>query len=348
MLTRSLKMARCELRSGTTIVEVLVTLSVIGLLTALLLPAVQNARESARRTECRNNLRQLGLAVQAHAATQNGALPSTSTNGWDAEGQHLLASNSFHRSLLGFLDLSAVHSKIDFSENPINQPGAPPKFVNAALNQLLADRISLFLCPSDVQRPGATNYRANMGYGPGVYGPGPLNPNGFSGNATGAFVHGRITRLNEFRDGLSHTVLMSEKLIGDGDSQRYTPWTDYFYYLPGGFLSADDAIQGCGSLSQPNPAHASFAGWTWLFGGWNSTWYNHILTPNSSVPDCSAGGIEMAGGGYGLYSARSFHQGGVNAGLTDGSVRFISNRIAQLVWRSLSTRAGGETSGDAL
>lgn len=266
-----LKSARQKRRSGTTIVEVLVTLSVIGVLAALLLPAVQSVRESARRTECRNNLRQLGLAAQAHAATHQGALPSTSTNGWDAEGQNLLASISFHRHLLGFLDLSAIHSKIDFSEMTINQPGAPPGFLSADLNQMLAARVSLFLCPSDVQRPGATNYRANMGYGPGVYGPGPLNPNSFAGNAAGAFVHGRVTRLNEFRDGLSHTVLMSEKLIGDGDSQRYTPWSDYFYYLPGGFLSADDAVQGCGSLSLPNPAHASFAGWTWLFGGWNST-----------------------------------------------------------------------------
>lgn len=348
MLKRSLGTARVELRSGMTIVEVLVTLSVIGLLAALLLPAVQNARESARRMACLSNLRQLGLATQNHVATHDGALPSTSTNGFDPQGQNLLASISFHRNLLGFLDLSAVHSEIDFSEMPINQPGAPPGFVNAALNRLLTVRVPVFLCPSDVQRPGATNYRANMGYGPGVYAPGPPALSSFLGNAAGAFVHGRSTRVGEFSDGLSNTVLASEKLIGDGDPQRYTPWTDYFFFLGGDFLSADDAIQACGSLSQPNPAHASHAGWTWLLGGWNSTWYNHILPPNSPVPDCSAGGNEMAGGGHGAYAARSFHQGGVNAVFTDGSARFISNQIDQLIWRSLSTRAGAETRGDAL
>lgn len=348
MRKRSLGTAQHEPCSAMTIVEVLVALSVIGLLAALLLPAVQFARESARRTECLNNLRQLGLATQNHAATHNGAFPATSTNGMDPQGQTLLASISIQRNLLGFLDLSAIHSKIDFSEMPINQPGAPPGFLNADLNELLTVRVPVFLCPSDVQRPGATNYRANMGYGPGNYDPGPPAPSSFAGNVAGAFVHGRSTRANEFRDGLSNTVLASEKLIGDGTQQRYTPWTDYFYFWGGDFLSAEDAIQGCGSLTQPNPAHASYAGWTWLLGGWNSTWYNHILPPNSPVPDCSAGGNAMAGGGHGAYAARSFHQGGVNAVLTDGSARFISSQINQLIWRSLSTRAGGESRGAAL
>lgn len=346
MLNRSPKTAQGESRSGMTIVEVLVTLAVIGLLAALLLPAVQNTREAARRIACLNNLRQLGYATQNHVSTHNGALPSTSTNGLDPQGQKLLASVSFHRNLLGFLQMSAIHSEIDFSEMPINQPGMPPAFVNAPLNRLLTVRIPTFLCPSDVQRSGATNYRANMGYGPGSYDPGPPAPSSFPGSVAGAFVHGRSTRVNEFRDGLSNTVLASEKLIGDGDPKRHTPWTDYFYFGGGDFLSADDAMKGCGSLPQPNPAHASYAGWTWLLGGWNSSWYNHILTPNSPVPDCSAGGNEMAGGGHGAYAARSYHQGGVNTVFADSSARFVSNHIDQLIWRYLSTRAGGETTGN--
>jgi len=345
MLKHALRTSRSELRLGMTIVEVLVALSVISLLAALLLPAVQNARESARRTACLNNLRQLGLAAQNHVATYNGALPSTSTNGMDPEGQNLLASISFHRNLLGSLDLSTIHSVIDFGEMPINRPGAPPGFVNPSLNRLLTVRIPLFLCPSDVQRPGATNYRANMGYGPGNYDVGPPNPASFAGNVAGAFVHGRNIQIGEFLDGLSNTVLASEKLIGDGNPHRFTPWTDYFYFLGGDFLSAEDAIQGCRSLSQPNPAHASHTGWTWLMGGWNSTWYNHILTPNAGIPDCSAGGNEMAGGGHGAYAARSFHVGGVNVVLTDGSARFINSQVNQLIWQSLSTRAGAETTG---
>ena len=154
----------------------------------------------------------------------------------DPQGQALLASISFQRNLLVFLDLSAVHSEIDFSEMPINQPGSTPTFVNAALNRLLMVRVPVLLCPSDVQRPGATNYRANMGYGPGFYDPGSPVPSSFAGNVAGAFVHGRSTRVSEFRDGLSNTVLASEKLIGDGDQGRFTAWADFFYFYPGDFL----------------------------------------------------------------------------------------------------------------
>ena len=213
--------------------------------------------------------------------------------------------------------------------------------------ELLEGSVPVFLCPSDVQRIGATNYRANLGYGPGVFGPGPPAIAGFEGNVAGAFVHGRRVRLSEFRDGLSNTVLFSEKLIGDGDPGRYTPWTDYFYFQSRDITTADGAVLACRSLSQREPPHASFAGWTWAFGGWNSTWYNHILTPNATIPDCSAGGDQMAGGGHGAYGARSYHTGGVNAVFGDGSGRFINQRIDETVWRAISTRAGGEPVADA-
>lgn len=334
------------MRSGMTVVEVLVTLAAISLLAALLLPAIQSARESSRQTQCLNNLRQLGQGVHNHVAANSNKLPYTSTNGFDRRRRKLLPSISPHRHLLPYLDESVLHSKIDFKDMAINRPGTPPGFMNPAQMELLEARVPVFLCPSDVQRPGATNYRANMGYGPGVFGPKPPAIAGFAGNVAGAFVHGRSTLVGEFRDGLSNTVLFSEKLVGDGDPGRYTPWTDYFYFGLGDVSSADEAVQACSSLSQPDPLHASYAGWTWLFGGWNSTWYNHILTPNSPVPDCSAGGDQMAGGGHGAYAARSFHRGGVNAVLGDGSCRFISDQIDRLIWRALSTRAGGEPIGD--
>jgi prepilin-type processing-associated H-X9-DG protein len=150
----------------------------------------------------------------------------------------------------------------------------------------------------------------------------------------------------DFRDGTSHTILFSEKILGDGIPTRFTPWSDYFYVRQRDIVTADDAVSACGSLSSANPAHDSYVGWTWLFGGWNATWYNHILPPNSPVPDCGAGGEGVAGGGPGAYTARSFHSGGVNASFADGSARFISSTIDLSVWRAVSTRAGDDPIGD--
>jgi type II secretory pathway pseudopilin PulG len=330
---------------GITLVELLVTLSGLCLLMALVLPAVQSTRESARKTQCLNHLRQLTLATQSHMSTRGTDLPLTSTNGFSADAGRLLPSNSPHAQLLPFLDQAELFSRIDLFDMSANSPGAQPAFISPANNECLSVRIPVFLCPSDREHPGATNYRANMGYGPGVYGPGPPAKTGFAGNVAGAFVHGRSTRAGEFRDGASKTVLFSEKIIGDGQPGRYTPWADYFYVM-GDISSADEAVAACRSLAIPSPRHASYGGWTWLFGGWNSTWYNHILAPNSAVPDCAAGGDAMAGGGPGAYAARSYHRGGVNVALADGTARFVSQEIELSIWRALSTRAGSETIGD--
>ncbi|HUG17337.1 MAG TPA: DUF1559 domain-containing protein [Planctomycetaceae bacterium] len=333
--------------SGFTIVELMVALSVISLLLALLLPAVQSARESARRTQCLDNLRQFGLAAQNRASAHHDRLPETSTNAFDRRRGKFLGSVSPHRELLPFLDQGRWVSEIDYQDITINGTNNPPPVDgNPVLRKLLETRIGVFLCPSDVQRPGATNYRANMGYGPGVFGPEPPAIAGFDGNVAGAFVHAREVSFAEFSDGLTNTILFSEKLIGDGDPGRFTPWTDFFY--SGENITSDDrAVQICGSLSQRDPPHSSYAGWAWFYGGWNTTWYNHILTPNSPIPDCGGGNDHMAGGGPGVYSARSYHPGGVNAVLADGSSRFIAEEIDLSVWRALSTRKGGEMLGDA-
>ncbi|HUY90185.1 MAG TPA: DUF1559 domain-containing protein [Pirellulales bacterium] len=346
MIDDTLHFERLRGPRGTTLTELVVALGVIGILAALALPAVQNAREASRRNQCADHLRQLGIAAQNHASAHADLFPYTATNGYDPKQRRRVPSISPHRSLLEYLDLSAVASGIDRDKDIINLPGEPPQSLDPLLAKLAASAFPMFLCPSDVPRRGATNYRANMGYGPGVFGPGPPAYAGFVGNAAGAFVYDRRVSAAEFHDGLENTVMFSEKLLGDGNPARYTPWTDYFYYGLGDILTADEAVAACGSLALPIPPHASYGGWTWLLGGWNSTWYNHILTPNSPVPDCSAGGEIMAGGGKGAYTARSFHPGGVNAVFAGGSARFINDQIDPRVWRALSSRAGGEPLGE--
>lgn len=330
-------------RHGVTLPDVLVSLGVIGILMTLIFPAVQSARESARQLKCRDNLRQLGIASQNHIATKADKFPYTATNASDARGQQLLASVSPHQNLLGFLDLATLAYELDAEPQVVNQTQFPPTFADADCQALLEVPCPVFLCPSDVQRPGATNYRANMGYGPGVYAADSPAIGGFIGNVSGAFVHGRSTRPFEFRDGLSNTILFSEKLIGDGSAANFSPQSDFFFASTSEIFTEDDAVLACASLPLPNPIHASYGGWTWLFGGWNSTWYNHVLPPNSRIPDCSEGSFEMAGGGSGAYCARSLHNSGVNAVMADGSTRFVSDQIDLLVWRALSSRSGEET-----
>jgi len=331
---------RAPSRPGATLADLLVVLGIIGLLMALTLPAIQRARESARRVQCLDHLRQIGLACQNHLANRFDEFPYTATNGSDSEGQILLASESPHRHLLEYLDQAPLALSLPSDPLVINDTQSPPRFADPVLNQVLAVRIPVFQCPSDRQQPGATNYRANMGCGPGIYGPAPGADDRSLGNISGAFVHGRRTRAAEFRDGLSNTILFSEKQIGDGHPARFTPTMDFFFTAMTPLQTADEAVQACASA--PQPLHGSYGGWTWLFGGWNSTWYNHVLPPNSRIPDCSEGTHAMAGGGYGAYTSRSLHGGGVNVLLGDGSARWISDEIDLRLWRALATRDGAE------
>jgi prepilin-type N-terminal cleavage/methylation domain-containing protein/prepilin-type processing-associated H-X9-DG protein len=338
-------------RRGLTVIEVLVVLAVMGVLLALLMPAVQSARAQARNLQCQNHLKQLGLAAQNHLAVHR-ALPMTRTRFRDGSGA-VYPSISSHVRLLPYLDQSDLYATIEFDHIGIDFPGQLPdsrKLVPGANTQpanqtALKTTVPVFLCPADVQRIGGNNYRACMGYGPGIFGPksNALCPD--PGNAAGAFVNGRGVRVSEIADGLSHTILFSEQLIGDAQAERYTPWTDAFYY-EGNLCSGEEARRQCGRFARADSAHDSFRGTTWLLGSWRQSWYNHVATPNSNIPDCSAGSELMVGGGNGSYAARSYHTGGVNVVMVDGSARFVNEQIDLAVWQAQSSRAGGEAVGD--
>jgi len=333
-----------RLRRGISLVELLVVLGIIGVLAALLLPAVQAAREQARRMKCLNNLHQLGLATHAHQSA-HGGFPYTSKNYAEYIGSayHRYPAISPHRYLLAYVD-AAVYQRIDFADPSAAFSGVPPSTASEANRALLRVSIPAFLCPSDFRPTGGNNYRANLGPGPGIFPPTPGRdpPEEDPGNATGAFVNGRVVRPQDFTDGQANTALFSEKLIGDADSAAYTPYRDRFV-SPMDFRFVPEAIHACRVYAVPDPAfHDSYSGLTWLFGGWNHTWYNHIVTPNSRIPDCSIGGFPV-GGGHGVYTARSFHPAGVNVLLADGAARLFSDSVDLAVWRALSTRAGHET-----
>lgn len=324
-------------RIGLTIVELMVAMSALSLLAALLLPAVQRTRESSRRGCCLNNLREILHACSAHESAR-GEFPYSSVTFFDRNRQRHPACSP-HERLLPYLDQGAAYAEIDFSDYPIDLAAAP--LSSSHNGTLIPITIRVFRCPSDPGLAGGNNYRACMGFGPGIFTPTQTSTCTDPGNGAGAFVNGRALKAVEFFDGLANTIMFSERVVGSRGV--YRPYCDYRIYL-GNICTLTDAVDICGSLvAGPTDSNG---GSTWLFGGWRHTWYNHVLTPNSRIPDCSAGNM-IEGGGNGAYTARSYHPGGVNAVSAGGSARFINESIDERVWRALSTRDGGESLGDA-
>lgn len=333
---------------GVTIVELLVTISVVGVLLALLLPAVASSRESARRIQCQHHLREIGIACQNHVSTHR-AFPYTSSSPGRIigdEGDSFQLAASPHAMLMASLDHS-IYNKIDFEDRWLTDLSRPLGAINAANNAILKVNLPFLRCPSDRQQAGANNYRANVGIGLRHTFPDRYLACLDDRNGRGAFMNAKATRPNSFSDGLSNTVLFSEKVIGDFSNDRMSPFRDRFSWptahLP---CSIDGVVRICTSQAPSDYSHLSFGGSNWLVGGLNATWYNHLLTPNSKTPDCGKGGTISAGGGAGIYTARSFHLGGVNILLADGSGRFVSESVSTTIWQAIGTRNGSELVSD--
>ena len=323
-----------------TLVELLVVIAIIGVLVGLLLPAVQAARESARRTSCVNHLRQLGVAAQNHHDSKGGlpsgadskAWPSTPNSAWTFYRWSSLAHLAPYleeANSLGILNLSIPLYANNLEVTPENKPG-------------VAQVVPLFLCPSDlghVVAPGfgPTNYVACSGTGAG---------GGTPFDTDGVFYVNSHTRLAEITDGTSHTALMSESILGSpkGTPLVRDPELDYKWSL-----SAPLSDTFCANTPQWNISDPR--GFAWVSGEYRCASYNHYYAPNSKQPDCLGtrlgGGPQFQFSAYGWRAARSRHPGGVNVLLVDGAVRPVNEEIDPVVWRALSTRAGGEvTSGE--
>jgi prepilin-type N-terminal cleavage/methylation domain-containing protein/prepilin-type processing-associated H-X9-DG protein len=344
-------------RRGFTLIELLVVIAIIGVLVALLLPAVQSAREAARRAECTNNLKQLGLAMH-HYETSYGALPWTYA-GAPLAGSAAVCWNSWSAQtlLLPFLEQQPVHSAINFSfgMNFLAAPGGVDPIQRTAITTV----ISGFICPSDDGK-GRNSYLASNGTNFDFYsrraGAGVLTmPDNCLG---GPSTDGGVARLSAVRDGTSSTIAFAERVRGDGNDGVASAG-DVYVAVPMSFPTslfqnpADQAylkstvIPACSNFAQSNPTSQwSYAGLYWASGNYNQTVFNFALTPNNKTPDCS----NLAPWGIiaGLYTPRSRHPGGVNVAMADGSVKFIKDSINQATWYALGTRAGKEiVSADA-
>lgn len=310
---------------GFTLVELLVVIAIIGVLVALLLPAVQAAREAARRSQCQNNLKQIGLAVQNYADV-NRALPPTLCTSLSDFGQW-----SAQARILPFLEQANLQNLIDFTRRYQVQPAVPKT------------RVGIYMCPSELQdqpslRDGLDQYPINYACNQGAWL--VFDPSGLQ-QSTGAFLPNLRIDFKNFTDGLSNTVGFSEV-------KAFQP------NLKGGSASATlpaaaTIVAGYGGAFDPIDSHTE-----WVEGRVHQTGFTATFTPNTEVPyvfdgktyDVDFTSAEEGDGPnptFATVTSRSYHPAAVQTMYMDGSVRSMSNSIDLLIWRALCTRAGRES-----
>ncbi len=339
-------------RRGFTLVELLVVIAIIGVLVALLLPAVQAAREAARRMSCTNNLKQITLALHnfhdSHRGFPTGS-PSRTCPGYE----HIPAWQ--YRwgplaMLTPYMEQFNLYQSLNLDVPLYGHTGVfhgPGTGVHPDNHEALTQEIAFFYCPSDQARkqfvPDAeleyagTNYMVCWGRGaPTVTGTAVFDTDGL-------FNNNRAIRFADVTDGTSHTAAFSESLLSEpnlsfsggeiltqrnrglvvvGESSRNGP-----------FLTEEF----CTRFGEPVAARTSRTA-RWFDGFVLYTAYYHWWGPNSPIPDCSKWGPLRS-----LWQmARSRHPGGVNVSFVDGSVHFISDTIDLDTWRALGSRDGGE------
>ena len=355
-------------RRGFTLIELLVVIAIIGVLIALLLPAVQAAREAARRSQCVNNLKQLGLAVHNYHSANN-AMPPLYGNFANPASQSGPNANNgewplgWATALLPYLEQQTYFNASNYCQGVFNA-------IN--INTVSAAKLSVFICPSESLRQGPwltstwTNYHANFGGPSAIAGwdgaivpfnadPGnnPGWTNGVQDSNSGTFG------FEAFTDGTSQTALFSEKLIGLNGFVPVSPgqpranrvsfqtsftstWDNNNQGLAMQFLQVCKGLPG---TTQPTMPTTQWTGAAWNgshAGTLHFNAYNHFNTPNgiSCVSANSVGG--PPGGFNDIITATSNHPGGVNLTMADGSVKFVKDTVAPQTWWALGSRNQGE------
>jgi prepilin-type processing-associated H-X9-DG protein/prepilin-type N-terminal cleavage/methylation domain-containing protein len=303
-----------------TLVEILVTITIIGILIILILPAIQFAREAARRSQCANNLHQIGVATSNYASTYN-LFPSGSSDN----------SYSSLSAILPYLEQTNLYNSINFplqALDTISFKGPNDTAAKASLSALI--------CPSDARafdgnlaggRLARTNYAGSIGYN--------IQEDRLSGIYSQNY--GLATNPAQVTDGFSNTILMTEWILssmigGDNDPRSATFETEDFT----GKTEYEEFISACRSLNPKTAPLGPSRRQRWIVGSMGESLLTNDLTPGQHT--CNNGQVVTLG----AYTAGSYHSSGVNVLFADGRVMFVSNSIPSSVWQAASTRAGGE------
>ncbi|MEX0716709.1 MAG: DUF1559 domain-containing protein [Planctomycetaceae bacterium] len=319
-------------RRGFTIIELLVVIAVIGILIALLLPAVQTAREAARRASCKSKLRQIHLAVELHLSAQGHFPPAMILDNGAVDDW------SIHARILPYVEETSLRNLIDFSDSYVNQPHVSSR------------RIPLYLCPSDARdEPRGTQfYPTSYGYNAGTWRV-FTHAADMSGGAwgDGAFSINGFFKSRDIGDGLSNTLCFADvkawtPYVRDGRDAPDTPPDS----------PAEIAALTAGEIkADPSTGHTE-----WTEGVAHQSGFTTTFPPNTRVEIVVDGKVldvdytscrETRGfcAGLSTYAAvtsRSHHAGGVNAVMMDGSCHFVGEGIDQAVWRLLGSREDGQ------
>ncbi|AGA26221.1 DUF1559 domain-containing protein [Singulisphaera acidiphila] len=306
-------------RRGFTLIELLVVIAIIAVLIALLLPAVQAAREAARRSQCVNNLKQLALGMHNYHDV-NGSLPIGRQSG---------PRRTWAFSIFANIEQTPLFNSINFTTD----------FYQPQNTTVIRTAVNVFDCPSDVnsaalEEPSSQYPRAKADYmvnwgnthfdqdrasNPFA---GPYN---ISGQVNVSYLNApfslnKSAGLRDMIDGTSNTLLLSEVVVGANNGNN----SDH----RGDIYNDDHNCFYFNVYSTPNSKLTP----DWMQG--------YCLYPNQTNPPCVDSSSKSPAVSFN--AARSFHSGGVNAAMGDGSVKFYKDTISAQTWRALGTMSGGE------
>jgi prepilin-type N-terminal cleavage/methylation domain-containing protein/prepilin-type processing-associated H-X9-DG protein len=319
-----------EKRRGFTLVELLVVIAIIGVLIGLLLPAVQAAREAMRRTACANNIRQIAIAMQAHHdAYRKFPLGQITMNGWEiftdgSEGPWVSGKTRktdrrmWMHLICPFMELTPVYDQI-MTAVTLNAQWPFQLSIGSA-------QYPSFMCPSDPNRGKISYYDQNQyaktqsrgfcGNYLACGSSGSFGPTGGGGNLDGLFFAKSAVKIGDVTDGLSKTVMLAEGVVVP--DPLVSPLID----SRGGYFNANYGETLFSTQHQPN---TSVGDGLSLVRDWRPK------APTGSTP-------------YVQFS-RSYHSGGVNVAMADGSTRFVLDTVDATVWRAAGSRNGSEPAG---